>query len=554
MVAALAFGFLALRLGWPPIAGYLLAGVLVGPHTPGFVADQHLADQLAEVGVILLMFGVGLHFHPRDLAAVRGVAITGALVQSAASTALGAWVAHSFGWSWTSGVVFGLALSVASTVVLVRVLSDHGHLHSPAGRVAVGWLVVEDVFTVLALVILPVVFSGSGDLLAASGWAVVKLAAFSALTLVAGARMAPLLLNRVAATASRELFTLSVLALALGIAAGAAFFFGVSMALGAFLAGMTVGQSEFSARAGAEALPMRDAFAVMFFLSVGMLFDPSAAWASWALIAATVAVVAVAKPLVAFLIVVLMGYGSRTALSVAAALGQIGEFSFLLASLGRELEALPASAMNPLVAASMVSIVLNPALYRGAGAVEAWLMNKPRLWKILNRREEAAEAVADPAAHRAVVVGYGPIGRAVTRLLRERGIEPSVIELNVATLRELKEQGIRAVHGDANQESVLRAAGVEGAASLILSSSGAADATGAIRLAREMNRGIHIVSRADYLRQTAALREAGADEVFAGEGELALALTQSLLRDLGATPEQLDEERLRLRAELITGA
>jgi CPA2 family monovalent cation:H+ antiporter-2 len=275
LIAALALGYCTHRLGWSPIVGYLLAGILVGPNTPGFVANRALAEQLAEVGVILLMFGVGMHFHLKDLLAVRGIAVAGAVVQSATATALGAFAFHALGLGWTAGTVLGLALSVASTVVLIRVLSDNGQLQSPTGRIAVGWLVMEDIFTVFILVLLPVVVGagagGAANVAAAFGWAFVKVGALVALTLFAGARFVPWFLNKIAETRSRELFTLGVLSLALGIAVGSSVVFGVSMALGAFLAGMVVGQSEFSARAGAEALPMRDAFAVMFFLSVGLL-------------------------------------------------------------------------------------------------------------------------------------------------------------------------------------------------------------------------------------------------------------------------------------------
>ena len=298
--AALMLGYVTHRLGWSPLVGYLLAGILVGPQTPGFVADRHLAEQLAEVGVILLMFGVGLHFHLKDLLAVKNIAMIGAVVQSLVATALGAVTAHAFGWGWSPGIVFGLALSVASTVVLVRVLSDHGELQSSTGRIAVGWLVMEDIFTVFVLVLLPVIFENAagqaGRLPAALAIAALKLFGFGALMLLIGPRVIPRLLNKVAATHSRELFTLAVLAIALGIAAGSAYFFQMSMALGAFLAGMVVGQSDFSARAAAEALPMRDAFAVMFFLSVGMLFDPRQAIDSPLLIAATLGVVMIGKP------------------------------------------------------------------------------------------------------------------------------------------------------------------------------------------------------------------------------------------------------------------
>ncbi len=560
-IGALTLGYLTHRLGWSPIVGYLLAGILVGPHTPGFVANKEMAEQLAEVGVILLMFGVGLHFHLKDLIAVRGIALVGALAQSTVATALGALVFHSFGWNWSQGVVFGLALSVASTVVLVRVLSDHGELQSPTGRIAIGWLVVEDIFTVFVLVLLPILFGPaasqtSSNLPFAVGIATLKLGIFVGFTLIAGGWLIPKLLNYVADTRSRELFTLSVLAIALGIALGSAYFFNVSMALGAFLAGMVVGQSDFSARAGAEALPLRDAFAVMFFLSVGMLFDPSRALESPFLIVATLLIVMVGKPLAAIVIVAALGYSSKVGLGVALALAQIGEFSFLLATLGRQVGALPEGAMNPVVAAAIVSIMLNPLLYRAVTPVERFIERRPWLWRLLNRKGAAERSLpidarheADPA-HRAVIVGYGPIGRMVYGILRQRGIEPTVIEMNFETNRLLRSEGRAAVYGDANSREVLERAGVARASSFILSASGTASATEAVRAAREINPRIHVVARADYLRETASLRQAGASEVFSGEGEVALAIADSILRELGATPEQLDEARERIRRDL----
>ena len=561
LIGALTLGYIAHRLGWSPIVGYLLAGILLGPHTPGFVADRHMAEQLAEVGVILLMFGVGLHFHVKDLMAVRAIAVAGALAQSTVATVLGALVFHSFGWSWTQGTVFGLALSVASTVVLVRVLSDNGELQSPTGRIAIGWLVMEDIFTVFVLVLLPVLFGapsghGSYGLPLAVGIAALKLAVFIGFTLIAGSRLVPWLLSKIAGTHSRELFTLSVLAIALGIAVASAYFFGVSMALGAFLAGMVVGQSEFSARAASEALPMRDAFAVMFFLSVGMLFDPRQALASPLLIGATLAIVMIGKPAAAILIVAVLGYSSKVALGVALALAQIGEFSFLLATLGRQVGALPEGAMNPVVAAAIVSIMLNPLLYRRAESLERFIARHPRLWRALNRKAAAERDSPvdqgqeyDPA-HRAVIVGYGPVGQMVFRILRQRGIEPAVIEMNIETYRRLRGEGLAAVYGDANRKEVLEQAGIAGAASLILSASGMAASLEAIRAAREINPAIHIVARADYLRETQVLLRAGASEVFSGEAEAALAIADSILRKLGATPEQLDEAREQIRLNL----
>ncbi|HEY8428255.1 MAG TPA: cation:proton antiporter, partial [Sandaracinaceae bacterium] len=368
LTAALVFGGITHRLRLSPIVGYLLAGIVIGPFTPGFVADRRIADQLAELGVILLMFGVGLHFHARDLLRVQRIALPGAIVQIAIATVLGAVATSAFGWSLGAGVVFGLAISVASTVVLVRVLSDHDELHTSAGHIAVGWLLVEDLFTVLVLVLLPALArakgGAAGDVAVSLGAALLKIGVLVAFTAFVGRRAIPALLRMVARSRSRELFTLAVLALALGIAVGSAELFGASMALGAFLAGMVVGQSEFSARAMSEALPMRDAFAVLFFVAMGMLLDPSALVDHAALTAATLAIVVLGKPLAAVAVVLALRYPLRTALRVAVALAQIGEFSFILAQLGLGLEVLPAEAMPALVAASIVSITLNPFLYR----------------------------------------------------------------------------------------------------------------------------------------------------------------------------------------------
>jgi len=562
LIAALALGYVAHRLGWSPIVGYLLAGILVSPHTPGFVADRALAEQLAEVGVILLMFGVGLHFHFKDLLAVRGIAVAGAVVQSATATALASIAFHAVGASWTSGVVLGLALSVASTVVLIRVLSDSGQLQSATGRIAVGWLVMEDIFTVFILVLLPVIFSAgvpaSSSLGLAAALAAAKIVAFAAFVVLAGGRIVPWLLNKVADTRSRELFTLAILSAALGIAVTSSLLFGVSMALGAFLAGMVVGRSEFSARAASEALPMRDAFAVMFFLSVGLLFDPRQALQAPGLVLLTLAIVMVGKPLSAVVIVALLGYSSRIGLGVALALAQIGEFSFLLATLGRQLGVLDDAAMNALVIVAMLSIMVNPFLYRLVEPMEASLKRHPRLWRLLNRRAAGEMAVPteqeSAAAHRAVVIGYGPVGQMLTRILQESGIESTVIELNIETYRKLKGLGRSAVYGDATTPEVLRQANIADATSLILSSSGSAANRDSVRIARELNHHIHIVARADYLSQVEMLKKAGANEVFTGEGEVALAVVDSILRQLGATPDQLDTARERTRVRLLASA
>lgn len=373
LTAALVLGYLTQRLGLSPIVGYLLGGILVGPHTPGFVANVTLAEQLAEIGVILLMFGVGLQFHLDELLSVRRVALPGAIAQSAVATGMGALVARAFGWDWQAGIVFGMALSVASTVVLVRILSDNRELHTETGHIAVGWLVVEDVFTVLLLVLLPALVaerSSAAGFASSLFWSAFKVAVLVAFTFLVGKRALPWLLDRIAATRSRELFTLTVLVIALGIALGSTALFGVSMALGAFLAGMVVGRSEYSLRAASEALPMRDAFAVLFFVSVGMLLDPRFLLEAPGLIAATTAVVVLGKPLVAGIVVLLLRYPLKVAIAVGIALAQIGEFSFILAARGRDLGVLDRAAMNTVVAVAILSIVANPMLYRLVGPVE----------------------------------------------------------------------------------------------------------------------------------------------------------------------------------------
>ena len=558
LAAALVLGYVTQRLGLSPIVGYLLAGLVVGTHTPGFVADRELAEQMAEIGVILLMFGVGLHFHLRELWDARRVAIPGAVGQIAVATALGAVVARAFGWSWPAGIVFGLAISVASTVVLVRVLSDNRDLHTPTGRIAVGWLVVEDLFTVVVLVLLPTLFGGESGGPArvplALGVAALKIGALVALTLLVGSRLIPWLLERVVATRSRELFSLSVLVVALGIAVGSAELFGVSMALGAFLAGMAVGRSEFSLRAASEVLPMRDAFAVLFFVSVGMLFDPAHLFSTPGLAAATLVIVVVGKSLGALAIVLALGYPLRVGLAVAVALAQIGEFSFMLVLLANQLGVLPNAATNTVVVVAIVSITLNPLLYRLIDPVAARLSRRPARAGVGGRSDPEREAGSHapprrPSRHRAVVVGYGPVGQTVTRLLRENEIEPTVVELNLETVRRLREEGMSAVYGDAGHGDTLRSAGVGEAGSLVLSASGVRGEE-VVRVARELNPGIQVLARAAYLRELPALRRAGAVP-FSEEGEVALALTVAILEGLGATPEQIDRERERVHAELL---
>ncbi len=568
LAAALFFGYITFRLRLSPIVGYLIAGFVVGPASPGFVADQEIADQFAEVGVILLMFGVGLQFHLEELIRVRKIAVPGAIGQILAATALGCAILMLGGLAWSAGLVYGLAISVASTVVLLRVLADNHDLQTPGGHIAVGWLVVEDLFTVLVLVLLPVLFgdtgTGSAGVLVSLVWSIAKLGFLVVFTIIAGQRVVPWLLAHVAATRSRELFTLSVLVVALGIAVGAAELFGASMALGAFLAGMVVGRSEFSLRAATDALPMRDAFAVLFFVSVGMLFDPAALLENPLLVVSTLGVVLVGKPLAAFAIILALKYPVRIGLVVAIALAQIGEFTFIVAAVGEKLGLLDQVTTNALVATAIVSISINPLLYQLVDPLERWVLRaapflnsppKPESAPTADIHSAPASAAADiersAVRYTAVLVGYGPVGRTVGRLLKENGLSPVVIELNLETVRRLRAEGISAVYGDATHMATLQAAGVGHAIALILGAAGMHGAPEIIRLARELNPKLRVFARTAYLHEVAELREAGASVVFSGEGEIALGMTENILRQLGATAEQIDRERDRIREELF---
>ena len=550
---ALVLGYLAQKLHCSPLVGYLVAGMIVGPYSPGIEIDKGMVDQVAEIGVILLMFGVGLHFHLKDLIAVQRVALPGALAQIAVATVLGAVVSHVFGWGWEAGVLYGMAISVASTVVLTRVLADHRDLHTPSGHVALGWLVVEDLFTILLLVLLPVMLGpsqsggGAGAVCAALGWTLVKLGLLVVFTLVVGKRLIPLFLKWVARTGTRDLFTLSVLVLALGIAVCSAEFFGASMVLGAFLSGMVVGQSHFSARAAAEALPMRDAFAVLFFVSVGMLFDPVALLESWPLALATLGIVMLGKPLAAFAVVRLLGKPLRLALSVSVALAQIGEFSFILGALGMHYKVLPDVAGNALIAAAVVSIALNSVLYRGIPGMlhllERWGMGRPKL-AVEDRHE-----VVEEDKQRVIVVGYGPSGRIMSRILMDNNVDVAIIEMNIDTVLHLRSQGVKAVYGDARQRDVLTAAGVAHASGLIVSSAGAS-AHEVVEAARALNPKIPVVIHTTFMREASSLRKGGEAVVFAGESEVAMSMAEHLLRQFGATDEHLERERRRIHEEL----
>jgi CPA2 family monovalent cation:H+ antiporter-2 len=525
---------------------------------------MELAPQLAEMGVILLMFGVGLHFHVKDLLAVRNVAIPGALVQSAVATVLGMAVAVAFGWEIKAGLVIGMAMAVASTVVLMRVLIDNNKLDSFHGHVAVGWLIVEDIFTVVLLVLIPAMAvtadadGGGGSILTTLVVALVKLAIMLTLLLTVGKKVIPVILVHVARLRSRELFTLTVLVFAVAVATAAAWLFGVSMALGAFLAGMAVGQSPVSHQAAAEALPLRDAFAVIFFVSVGMMFDPMFVVHEPLLVLAALGIVLIGKPLAALVIVGLLGYSARTALTVAVGLAQIGEFSFILAALGLENGLIPEKGLSMLVACALITITLNPWLFRSA---DKW---EPRLerfgpWRLVNFRARrqaehanhtAAEGVAKITAPTGIIVGYGPVGRTADRLLRASGLETVIIDMNMDTITGLRAQGRKAIFGDAARGEVLAQAGVAHASTLILTVPQADDRAPVMHVAREFNPRITILVRARFLREQAQLTLLGASAVCVEETEAAIALARVTLEHLGASPDAIDEEAGRIRGEL----
>lgn len=565
--AAWLLGLLAQKVGLSPIVGYLVAGTLVGPHTPGFQGDLELAQQLAEVGVILLMFDVGLHFSLRELLDVKGVAIPGAVGQSLVATALGGVIFAAFGFPLASGLVIGMAMAVASTVVLMRVLMDADALDSPPGHVAVGWLLVEDIFTVIVLVLIPVLGNGDGSatldlsVFAPLGLALAKLTALTAIVLVAGAKVIPWVLLRVARLRSRELFTLTVLVFSIAVAAASYYFFGASMALGAFLAGMVVAQSPVSHQAAADALPMRDTFAVLFFVSVGMIFNPAFLWQQPWMVLAGLAIVLVAKPLTALVIVAALGSSARTALTVAIGLAQIGEFSFVLSELARQHGLMPAAGQNVLIATAILSISLNPLLFRSLPKIEQRLKTIPWLWNLLNARAErkareqslveGPSLGATDAKRLAIVVGYGPVGRTVVRLLADAGLQTVVIEMNVDTVAELKRNGQAAIYGDATRPAILSQAGVEAASHLVVTLPQSRVAVSIVAAARLLNPELRILVRAHYLAERDDLERAGATSAVFEEGEAAVALARLVLSDTGASREVVDRSLRDVRLRLI---
>ena len=545
---AMVLGVAASRVRIPPIVGYLVAGIVVGPHTPGFVADMALASQLAEIGVMLLMFGVGLHLSMGDLLSVRRIAVPGAIVQIAAATLLGAMVATLWGWTPGESLVFGLCLSCASTVVLLRALEDRGVLETVNGRIAVGWLVVEDLAMVLVLVVLPAVagllggkpVAGAAEtgLLAALGITLAKVAAFVALMLVVGRRVFPRLLWLVAKTGSRELFTLCVVATALGVAYGSAKLFDVSFALGAFFAGMMMRESEFSHRAADESLPLREAFSVLFFVSVGMLFDPQVLLEQPVKLLAVVAIIMVGKTLAAIALVLVFRYPLNTALTVGASLAQIGEFSFILASLGASLGLLPPEGHTLILAGSLISIALNSAMFALVEPARGWIRERSSFARRLEERDDplAQLPMSVPQSQltgQVVLVGYGRVGRRIAEAMRENGVDFVVAEQNREKVERMREKGIHAVCGDASEPATLIQAHVARAAVLVIATPDAFDVRKVVETARTLNPPIEVIVRTHSEDEARMLRRESVGVVFMGEDELAKGMSRHLLERMG---------------------
>ena len=552
---AFVFGVIANRIRLSPLVGYLLAGVVLGPFTPGYVADQAMAPQLAEVGVILLMFGVGLHFSLSDLLEVRRIAVPGALGQLVVTTLLGFGLARLLGWSPGAGIVFGLALSVASTVVVLRSLQERRLFETERGKITVGWLIVEDLAMVVVLVVLPAIAGlfggetakphGSGGLLgwlepnslwAALGLTFVKVTAFVAVMFVVGRRVIPWVLHYVAHTGSRELFRLAVLAIALGVAFGSAELFGVSFALGAFFAGMILAESTLSQQAASETLPLRDAFAVLFFVSVGMLFDPSILMREPAPVIATFLVIVAGNALVVFGIVASFRYSLRSALTLAASLSQIGEFSFILAGLGVELKLLPETGRDLILAGALLSILANPLLLILVDRLGPWLMERERRQPLPVPTERAAppatatrpELPVTSLSGHAVLVGYGRVGSLVGEMLQAKGQPLLVIEERQEVVDNLRARGVEAISGNAGQPGLLEAANIAAARWLISAIPNPFENGNLVEHGRVANPGLEIIARAHSDAEVEYLKKYGANFIIVGEREIARGMAEHI--------------------------
>lgn len=544
---ALIAGLACARLKIPPIVGYLLAGIVIGPATPGFVADLKIAQQLAEVGIMLLMFGVGLHFSVGDLLAVKRIAVPGAALQIVAATALGMATARFWGWGYGEALVFGISLSVASTVVLLRMLESRGALKSLNGQIAVGWLIVQDIAMILVLVMLPPLAGLLGgrepapadaSILGTLAVTLGKVALFVALMLVIGKRALPWLLLTVARSGSRELFTLCVVASAIAVAYGSAILFDVSFALGAFFAGMMMSESNLSHRAAEESLPLREAFSVLFFVSVGMLFDPLVLVEHPGKVIAVTAIIMIGTPLVAIAIVLLYRYPAVTALTIGASLAQIGEFSFIFATLGTSLNLMPGEGQSLILAGALISISANTLVFAAIRPALEWLATRPDLWRAIGRGDDRLATLPESIppnflAGQIVMVGYGRVGRHIARALEANNLPYVVAEMNRDAVKELRSQGKAAVAGDASLPGVLVQAHIANAAMLIIAAPDSAGVQKMIETARALNPKIEILIRTHSEEVAALLRSRNAGTVFLGEHELASAMSKHVLARMG---------------------
>lgn len=543
---ALFFGYIAARLRLPPLIGYLIAGIIISPNTPGIEADIHLANQLAELGVMFLMFGVGMHFSLNDLLQVRRIALPGAILQIAVATLLGVGVSMLWGWSFGSALVFGLSLSCASTVVLLKALGDRGLLDSVNGKIAVGWLLVEDLVMVLVLVLLPataVLLGGKapagaeGNIWLTLGITLLKVVGFIAFMLIVGKRVVPIIMQFVARLGSRELFTLTVVAAAVSIAYGSYAIFGVSMALGAFFAGMVVKESDFSHRAEEETLPLREIFSILFFVSVGMLFDPHILIERPLHILAVIAIIMVGKTLAAMALVLFFRYPINTALTVGASLAQIGEFSFILATLGVSLGLLTLEAQNLILAGALFSITLNSFVFSAVEPVQRWIRERSHLARLLERSGDPLAMLPDEVDQaylrdQVVIVGYGGVGRRITENLINQNIKVVIAEENREIVEKLRQANIAAVSGVATEPGVLIQAHIMHARLLVISPMDILDIHRIVDIAKQLNPQIQVLICAESKEEAAVIRDENIGEVFYAKEEMAKNMSHHILNQI----------------------
>ncbi len=544
---ALVFGYIAARLHLPPLMGYLIAGVIISPNTPGIVADIHLANQLAELGVMFLMFGVGMHFSLNDLMQVRRIALPGAVLQIAVATLLGVGVSMMWGWSFGSALIFGLSLSCASTVVLLKALGDRGLLDSVNGKIAVGWLLVEDLVMVLALVLLPataVLLGGQAlestnneNIWLTLGLTLLKVSGFIAFMLIVGKRLVPFIMQIVARLGSRELFTLTVVAAAVSIAFGAYKIFGVSMALGAFFAGMVVKESDFSHRAEEETLPLREIFSILFFVAVGMLFDPRILIEEPLHVLAVVGIIMVGKTLAAMALVLFFRYPLNTALTVGASLAQIGEFSFILATLGVSLQLLSLDGQNLILAGALISITLNSFVFSAIEPVQNWIRERSYLARLLERSSDPLAMLPDEVSQdylrdQVVIVGHGEVGRRITQNLMAENIKVVIAEENREIVEDLREKGIAAVSGIATEAGVLIQAHIQHARLLVLSPMDILDIHKIVDIAKTLNPEIQVLVCAESKAEAEAIRKDNIGEVYFAKEEMAKNMSNYILNQI----------------------